>query len=386
MEDATLAPDYDIQINGKSIDVGVRQLIQRVEYESTDGLADVAKVMAINPDNALGNAKTFQPGNEMSIFMGYGGELKHVGRVFLVKQRPQFPTDGMPILNVVGYTKDHKMMDNAPEKSAKVAGKGGRPYKQALHSDAVIDRAYDYGMVAEVDPTSITADFVQKVGMKDYEFVQGLANLTGFIFWVDGDEKGVWTLHFRDPDKTKTSDFQERELTFKYNQGDLSGLLSFQPEMLIKGFETKIKVQAKDYKSGKMMETEVEETGQKSPDIQDTGDPSETLDEPYSTASDMKLYVGDYSFDIISNKKFKTDAEVLAWAKQWFRRQREQFIMAKGTTIGVEDLMARQIHNFEGLGTGYDGKYYFTKVRHICSASDGYICEFDVRKVVPPVE
>lgn len=382
MEDATLAPDYDIQVNGKSIDVGVRQLIQRVEYESTDGIADMAKITAINPDNALGNAKTFQPGNELSIFMGYGGELKHVGRVFLVKQRPQFPSSGMPMLNVVGYTKDHKMMDHAPEKSKKEGGKGGRFYKEAAYSDAVTDRANDYQMTPDVDPTQGAFNFIQKVGLKDYEFVQGLANLTGFVFWVDGDENGKWTLHFKDPE---TLQEQERELTFKYNQGDMSGLLSFQPEMLIKGFDTKIKVQVKDYKSGKLMESEVEETSEQAPDIQDTGDPSEVLDKSYSTASDMKIYVGDYSFDIISNKKFKTDAEVLAWAKQWFRRQRENFILAKGTTIGVEDLMARQIHNFEGLGEGYDGKYYFTRVRHICSSSEGYLCEFDVRKVVPTV-
>ena len=382
MEDATLGPDYDIQINGVSIDVGVRQFIKRVEYESTDGMADVAKVSLINPDNMVVNAKTFAPGNEMSIFMGYGTQLKHIGRVFLVKQRPQFPTDGMPVLNVVGYTKDHKMMDNAPEKSKKVGGKGGRFYKDAAYSDAVTDRANDYGMTPDVDPTTGVVNFIQKVGLKDYEFVQGLANLTGFVFWVDGDENGVWTLHFKDP---ATLQEQERELTFRYNQGDLSGLLSFEPEMLIKGFDTKLKVSVKDFKSGKIMETEVEETNNQSPDVQDTGDPSATLGAEFTTASDVKLYVGDFSFEAIANKKFKTEAEIVEWAKQWFRRQRENFILAKGKTIGVEDLMARQIHVFDGLGEGYDGKYYFTKVRHIQSDTDGYVCEFDVRKVVPTV-
>lgn len=378
----TINPNYDIQVNGVSIPFGIRQFIKRVEYESADGMADVAKIIATNPDDVLSNAKVFQPGNEISIYMGYGSQLKHIGRVGLVKQRPQFPQDGMPMLTAVGYTRDHEMMDNAPEKSKKQKGKGGRHYREAPYSEAVFDRASDYGMSPDIDTTKGVFNYVQKVGLKDYEFVQGLANLTGFIFWVDGDENGVWTLHFRDPERLQE---QDREFTFNYKLGDLSSILSFTPEMLIKDFDTKIKVQTKALKTGLLEEFEIEESNDASPDVEAAGDPTGEIDKPYSTASDIKLYIGDFSFDFIGSKKFRTSQEVLLWARQWFRRMRENFILANGKLIGTEELMARQTHTLKGLGTGYDGKYYFTRVRHIVSDTDGYICEFNARKVVPPV-
>lgn len=380
--DETVAPNYDIQINGVSIDVGIRQFIRRVEYESSDGMADIAKITAINPDGVLSEAKVFQPGNEISIYMGYGSALKHIGRVGLVKQRPRFPEDGMPMLNVVGYTRDHEMMDNAPEKSKKVKGKGGRHYKQAPYSDAVIDRAIDYGFIPQVDHTSGFFNFVQKVGLRDYEFVQGLSNLTGFVFWVDGDEKGKWTLHFKDPTQLKE---QDTEYTFQYNAGDFTSLLSFTPEMLIKDFDTKIKVQAKNTQDGLLKTFEIEESNDASPDVKVIGDPTGELDKPYSTASDIKIYIGDFSFDIIGTKQFKTDQEVLLWARQWFRRMRENFILASGKLIGTEDIMARQTHTLKGVGKAYDGKYYFSRVRHIVADDVGYVIEFNARKVVPPV-
>jgi phage protein D len=377
-----LAPTFAVEIEGKELDYGVTQFVESVEYESADGMADVSRIRAVNPDFLLSNAKVFQPGNEMAIWMGYGTEMEFVGRSIIAKQVPNFPESGMPTIQIVGYTKDSKMMDNEPKKPKKEGGKGGRVFQDVQFSDAVIDRAGDYDFSFEVDTTPDQAhNFIQRPGVSDYEFVMGLANLNGFVFWVEGTEDGEWMLYFVSPDSL--ANFQDKKYTFKYNQGDDSTLLSFQPEFLIKGAITDMEVVVKDNRTGKILKAEVTEESGKSPDVQAAGDPTGEVTDELTTASDVKLFFNDFSFSVNTNRRFKTQKEVEEWAKQWFRRMRENFILSRGRLIGVGNLRARQTHALDGVGNTYNGDYYMTKVKHICSKTQGYVIDFAARKVVP---
>lgn len=376
-----MAPAFSLEVAGTEVEYGVTQFIESVEYESADGIADVMRVRAVNPDFLISDAKVFQPGNEMAVWMGYGTELEFVGRVIIAKQVPNFPQDGMPTIQIVGYTKDSFMMDNEPPKPKKEGGKGGRIFTDALYSDAVNDRASDYDFTPEIDDTEEQPhNFIQKPGISDYAFVKGLANLTGYVFWVDGDEDGVWTLHFIHPDTVP--DLQDKKYTFVYNQADDSTLLTFQPEFLIKGAITDLKVISKDIRTGTVLESEITEESNAAPDV-DASDPTGTVEDTLTTASDVKLFFNNYSFNVNTNRRFKTQAEVEAWAKQWFRRMRENFVLSRGRVIGVGSLRARQTHALDGVGKTFNGDYYFTKVKHICSKDQGYVVDFNARKVVP---
>ena len=55
------------------------------------------------------------PGNEMNFFVGYGTDLKFIGRTVIRKVRPHFPREEIPSMEVIGYTADSKMMDDSPE-------------------------------------------------------------------------------------------------------------------------------------------------------------------------------------------------------------------------------------------------------------------------------
>lgn len=408
----TSAPNFSVKIEGAALPIGVRQLTQRIEYESADGLADCLKLIVWDPDFQMArsapsmgrqngsysgagmrlvDSKIFQPGNEITISFGYGTSLKHIGRAIIQKMRPTYPTNDVPIIEVVAYTKDTVMMDNAPEKSKKVKGKGGRRFKNITYADAVRERAEDYGFRVDVDNTfAPPGDFIQKVGLSDYDFINGLANLTGYVFWVDGDGDG-WTLHFKNPDKLRAADVQDRKYTFKYNMGDYSSLLSFEPEILLQGSVTKLKIQTKDPKTGRLIEVEFKEDNDQAPETRVivSGETlnvvDQALNQPHTTASDIKIFLDDFSFEERSNRTFTTEAELISWGKQWFRRQRENFIMARGATIGTENLMARQTHALVGLGPTLDGDYYFSRVKHIMDSETGYMCDFSCRKVVPPL-
>jgi phage protein D len=420
------APNYDVQINGGSANAALRRLIQSVEFESVDGMADLLRINAVDPIDDNGNmpirdSRIFQPGNEISVFAGYGVRVRHVGRAVVRKLRPIFPQSGVPTVEVIGYSKDATMADNSPEplkerkkplKSAKAQarreaeGKGfkdskaGRRFTDTTYAVAIIERAANYGFDPDVDPTlDPPHDFIQKAGMSDYDFVRGLSNLTGFYFWVDATPDGKWTLHFKNPDTIDAEAFQEKQFTFKYNEGDFSTLLGFEPELAIQGATTKLVVASKDVLTGRLLQVNLQEENDQGPEVkadspQGDGNPfqklfqppqisikANKLDKELTTGTEIKLFLGDFSFDIKSNRTFRNEAELAAWGQSWFRRNRENFVLARATLIGVESLNARQTHRLSGIGTGLSGEYFFTRVRHIINAS-GYVIDANCRKIV----
>jgi phage protein D len=371
-----LAPRYVVEIGSAELSEAIQPFISRVEYESADGMADMAKIVVNNPDYKLQDLKVWQPGNEMSIWLGYGSQLTHIGRVILRRARWNFPDSDMPSVTVSGYTYDAKMMDAEPDKPK------DRRFKDMKYSDivaAVATRDYYYDKLEiDIDDTEDEPkNRHQKAGISDYQVLKGCANLTGYYLWIDGDENGVWTLHFKKPENVLDA-VDQPDLTFRHNNGDLTSLFSFTPELLIQGAKTKLQVQFKHPKTGKVVTQEVEEDLD-SPDVTATDDTSE-VDAEHKAASPIKIFFQDFSFTTETRKRFKTAAEAKAWAVAWFKSQREAFITGQGITIGHDHLRARQIHTLEGIGTTLSGRWYFSRVKHQLSESDGYMCTFNARK------
>ncbi len=374
----SLAPQYAIRVAGQPVRPELARFIQSVEYESVDGIADMAKIRLDNPNFIFTDSKLWQAGNEIQIFLGYG-ETSYVGRVQTVRPVYDYPEgNAMPTVEVIGYTRDHLMMDNAPAESPKP-----KPWPDARIKDILDEKASAYGFETDIDDFTLGRSITQKAGLSDYDLVKGLANLTGYVFWVDADESGKWTLHFRKPDERTglVPEVQEKKFTFRYNFGDSSTLLSFRPEYAIRDVKTKIRVQVRNPDTGRTTEEEIEDDAE-APDLKSTGSPTEETQDTQTTGGAVKLFFGEFSIETISNKPFKSAKEARDWALQWFRRNRENFVTGSGKTIGVETLFARQSHRLEGLGKTLDGDYYFTRVRHIADRSRGYECEIFARKVL----
>jgi phage protein D len=383
-----IAPAYVLEAGKTVLNTGITDLITDVSYESADGMADVMKIRCSNPDFRVSDARVFQPGNEAALWMGYGNNLSFVGRVVIDKVQANFPGGhAMPEITVTGFTRDVQMKDNAPpevkkKKGEKKKGRGGRSFPDSSYADAVESRLSDYGFKTDVEPTksSRPRDLFQKAGMNDYEFVQGLANITGFVFWVEGDEDGNWNAYFLDPEGQKINQLQDKKYTFEYNT-ELATLQAFDAEQVFTGASTKIVYEVHDPKTGKTEKIEIE--------AEDTKFDSQIRQEPYELisgdpvdAARIKLFIGDFSIEVASGKQFKDPADFQAWAAQWFRRNRENFIMARGNIIGTETLRARQTHAIGGVGEVFSGDYYFSRVRHNMSSSGGFITDFNCRKVI----
>lgn len=380
-----LAPAYLIRVQGIEIDKGVTDLIDNVTYESSDGVADMMKVNVHDYNGEISDSKLFSIGNEMELWGGYGPELEYIGAVVIAKNQGMYPDQGMPTMTVTGYTRDSQMVDNSPpevkrKKGSKKKGKGGRVFKDSKYSDAVISRAQDYGFVTDVDPTLDSPhDFMQKSGMNDYEFIQGMSNLTGYVFWVDRSADGRWILHFKNPDIL--SSLQTKKYTFTYRT-EKASLFSFAPEMTFIGSHTKVLAHVKNAKTGKLLKATFED-GKVGGDTAYSGNPDDKIIEPPPSGGGVKLYLGDFSVDVQTTKQFATVQELEQWTKQWFRKNRSNFVIAQGRSIGVETLTARTIHAIKGVATLYDGDYQFDRVKHVFDSEGGYICDWHGRKVLP---
>ena len=428
------APDFNLHVQGAQIPAGVRSLVERVEYESAEGMADIMRIVfrdpryippkGMMPAGSLGSGgsgpgaflslrdvRVFLPGNEIDLWLGYGPNLKHVGRTIIRKVRPSFPRgDEIPSVEVIGYTKDSAMMDSAPiapkpPPKRKKGVRQGRKWTDTTFADCVKDLAEQYGFETTRDGVSTIDDtpdkkkphtFIQKTGLSDYDFIKGLSNITGYFFWVDGTQDGKWYLHFRNPRKLRKAALQDKIYTFTYDQGPNSSLLSFEPELAITGAITKIQARTKDPETGNILDSTFEEEVEETPDplleagrdldLRPIDMEGNVIKGHWTTAQSVRVFINDFSFEAKTTRRFRSQAELVAWARQWFRRHRENFVQSNATMIGVEDVMSRQIHKVSGLGMGLDGEYFFNSVQHVISNSNGYELNVHCRKVVPEMD
>ena len=398
-----IAPIVLIEVEG--VEVGeIYPFLQQVEYESADGMTDMVKIQLSNPDFIISKSKIFQPYNEIRVYFGYGN-ADYIGSAIITRPRISFPPDGMPIVTIKGYTKDWLMMKSDPadkkrrEQQSEAASKAGNKklakaikrinYKDMPINEVVEQIALENFLRGDIDPVDIKeiGNLDRPADVTDYDFVKALSNLTGFYFWVDADFKGNWYLHFRDPNKPL--DIQDKQYTFKYNQGELSTLLTFEPEITFSDKYTEVKAQAFANKFtyeggqwGTIMEQEfVIDDAKSTPDMIYDGDAEGELKSTFEDAEAVQVYVGDFSFKVLPVAHINSPDKLKAFVTSWFQANRNNFIKGQGQVTGLETLMARQIHTLDGLGHPFDGDYYFSKVRHIF-ANNGYICDFTARKVV----
>lgn len=378
-----MAPNYELRIEGLSLSAGVTQFIERVEYESADGLVDMMKISVMNPDSYMSELKLFLPGNEMALWFGYGPDLTFVGRAVIVNVPKRFPRDGMPGLTVTGYTRDHLMMEQQPdpeEEDAKKKAQKKAVWNDFAVSDVVTIMANSYGFQPDVDEApKMKGNFYHSRDMSDFDFVNKLSNLVGYYWWVDGDEDGKWWLHFKSPETVGPS-VQEKVYTFKYNSGDDTTLLAFEPDMFFKDHFTKV-VAELTLPSGRVIRKAFVESKESEWATKPKTE-SELAEDILGTAASIKLYIKDFAISIPATDGIRDEATLEWWADTWIKRHRQEFVSGKGQVIGLESLRARQSHKIKNVDKVSDGSWFFSRVRHIMNSGSGYDCDFSARKEI----
>jgi phage protein D len=384
-------------VQGYKLDERVLQFIDTIEVERSDSIVDQCKLTLTDPNSIISSSKVFAPGNEIDIFMGWK-RVGYMGRFVLMPAKVSFPLDGNQTFDFTGYSRDYFLGESRPETGNAIPQRKGqkRDYP-TMWEDAAIEEILEsianrWGLVLDVDPVKIQpGNVIQGSKTTDLEFLHILGNLTGMVFWIDYDpvlEKS-WILHFKNSDRIFQEQIPLRK--YQYNAGNQSTLLNFEPDVLFQSHWTQLRVQAAirhpllgvignedvlvaiDSKTAEGWELSYEdELLEQIPD--DVEDPS---------AEAIKILIGDYSFRVIPYQEIKSRADLEVWALAWFARNRNEFIIGNGTVIGDNELDCRQVHVLRGLGPMYDGRYYFSRVRHVMQKDRTYQCEFTARKVLP---
>lgn len=385
--------------------------------------------------------KVFQPGNEVELHVGYGRNLRFLARAVLSKHVPVFPEDGVPTLTIKGYDKSQLMMNSMGSKAS--ASKGGKvktgitqattgeqaqlrqavdeddqgePHKESLASDIVAKIAKRYSFETDIDPTDRILKYgdgdgiVQKKGMTDYELIKILSNLSRREFWVDySPEKQAWVLHFK-----KSAEGDQPGYRFVYGAGDKTTLLSFDCEYGLRDNITELVVLAWDedraewisvariqdvdgpdprWRPGGGRQERTKETVSEDPTkklagktkgdrVKQAGEAEAQIKRTLKSATSFRFSAAGAALDVITGRKFRDIQDASDFAYRWFKANKEGFLVGRGKLIGVEDLKARQVHVFEGLGKVLSGAYYIIAANHVLDADGGYRTEFTARKVI----
>lgn len=446
IEGDDLVPVFRLEINGAPLNYDINRLVTAVEYETAVDMADMIKLTIDNPgliDDQFPDwtgHKAFQPGNEVSLYMGYGRADKpdnFIGHAVWTKHLPNFPQEGMPQLTVTGYDLSHKMMDNegpvvsgakntklATKRPVDIADDQGQVFKSILHSEIVARIADLYSMDKDIDATTKRDHVVIKKGRKHFELVKGLANLNNRDFWVDWSYKTRnWTLHWKIKNRGQAAKYILRygadiDRNNQFGANTSGTLLSIEPEYGIRETVSTATILIFDGKNQRWVSAiEIEDAAGPDPIFRAGGGVSQrsavsrrpkppkpgvastakktearsttlkrnaknVITEALDNATSFRIAAGGVSIDVLPpGVRFDNAEDAARYLLRWFQNKQDNFITVKGRTIGIETLRARQVHTLRGMGERLDGDYFFTRVNH-SQAGEYYMCEFNANKVI----
>lgn len=408
-DDNTLNPVCQVEIN-KDPSGWYNKYLLTAEYESYDTAADKMVLVFSNINGVLSDSGLLTIGNEISLYGGYGNNLKHFGRCVIVRVRDLRHREYLPKIEVICFTKDFFMSLNEPRHSKSQAStkkkiRTNRNWDVSDLSEIIKDIAGSYSFDLDIDKASRslmdggtasitkgkkeirTDQIIQPGDVSDLKMCSIIANEIGYLFWVDGDEHGKWTLHFKNPE---TTHIQKVGYDFFWNYGENSDILEFDGEKVLDGVST-LTVQFTDPKTKKLITVEVNALN----DSEQTSVPEHKVsyvefDETETTKdavikepiypNQIWIQIGEVAHKVITNRKFTSIDDVQAWATKWFKESADRFMESEVKVIGSTDIMAFNVVTLKGLGGGWDGDHYIYAAKHNFN-DDGYFTEFSCRKI-----
>ena len=92
------------------------EYLDSAEYESHDTLADKITVIFNNTNGIISDSGIFNVGKEVSMYGGYGNNLKHFGRGVVIRAR-DLRHQEIPKYEIICFSRDYFMGLNEPRHS-----------------------------------------------------------------------------------------------------------------------------------------------------------------------------------------------------------------------------------------------------------------------------
>lgn len=401
-----LAPDFFLDISGKTskgmsqeVWEWIRPLIAEISYEEDEEMSSLLEMKIINQADEGGafgapvdwhavlDSKAFQEGNFIDLYMGYGGIRQFMGRTEILKWMPNFGPDGPTEFEIKAHDARHKMMIGNEFRVKDSTSRRKRKTSYSVPDNEIVKLvARKYGYAADADEPKTkrrTAKGggtvrVQPSGMKDWEFLQKLADINRFDLWVDYDQSLLQSVvHFKERKDIGVGNF-----VFTYN-GEDGSLIEAKPDFSIGDQPTDVEVLFFDRKRKTIERTIISDANPAENVKLTSASPGNMrVRKELTVASRVRFSAFDQVVEVLADRPFKSKKEASTFVINWLKERSRDFLVVKGKVVGVETLRPRQVHEFAGLCTRLNGLYRFTQVKHVMQADSIYHCEFTAHKVL----
>jgi len=334
-----------IKINGIAVSEEFMDALVEVVVDTSLHLPSMFTILLNDADVKWVDDGLFEMGKEVEIEVETGkeqGALK--GQLIkgeITALEPHFSTEGQTTLLVRGYHKFHRLH----------RGKQTRTFLKRK-DDAVVQKiAGEVGLSPEIDPTSVTYDYILQNNQTNMEFLSARAARIGYqVYAAEGK------LYFKKGDAVLG---EGPELSIGEN------LISFQPSLTASRQADKIVVKGWDQKGKKAIVAQAT--------------PNSRLNQGgmTKTGGDMAKSAFGAAEAVITDQPVFLADEATALATGVSNDMNRESVQAEGTCWGDPRVKAGWTVTIKGIGQRFSGKYFVTSATHVYNLS-GYETTFSI--------
>ncbi len=339
-----MKPDFAIYLDGTKLQPEEAAAVLGIRVFQTRNGASAFEIVVSDPDLKWQGKPLFTDCKEVKIELGVPGKLKKIFDGEVTAWRTELERSGPTVIVLRGLDRSHRLM----------RGHKTRTYAQATPLDVARKIAGEAGFTAKVSGGSVdpVKMFRFQANESDFNFLRKMADLEGYLFWIDGQD-----LHFERPTLSSTDD-----CTFSFGED----LKTFLPSANFRKPATKVEVGAwdPDGKAGL--------TGKAA-----SGDELWTVPGGSAGAGLAKFSGTKPTLNLVESQVATQDhADTVA--KAALTRRNLEFITAEVEVQGDPAVKPGAMVNIKKVGV-YSGHYLVTEANHFYDAG-GYACIFYVAR------
>jgi len=341
---ADFKTDFAIHLDGNKLQGEEAGAVLGIRVFQTRSGASAFEVVVSDPDLKWQGKPTFTDCKEVKIELGEAGKLKQVFDGEVTAWRTELERSGPTVLVLRGLDRSHRMM----------RAKKTKTYANASPIDCAKQIAADYGLTPKTraGAPSPVKMFRFQANQTDFEFLRQMADLEGYMFFIEGSE-----LHFERPQIPSNDD---AEFTFGEQ------VKTFLPVANFRKPSASVEVGAWDV-SGKGQLNGTAQTGDELwavPGVK----PGAELAKFTSSKPEVSLV----------ESQVGTQEHADTVAKAALTKRAMQFITAEVEVQGNPVVRPGALVNIKKVGA-YSGHYLVTEANHFYDAA-GYNCIFYVAR------
>ena len=343
-DDSRMKTDFAVHLDGNKLQGEEAGAVLGIRVFQTRSGASAFEIIVSDPELKWQGKPTFTDCKEVKIELGPTGKLKKVFDGEVTAWRTELERSGPTVLVLRGLDRSHRMM----------RAKKTKTYANASPIDCATQIAGQYGLTAKTragSPRPVKT-FRFQANQSDYEFLRSMADLEGFMFWIEGTE-----LHFERPQIPSNDDAE-----FSFGED----VKTFLPVANFRKPAVAVEVGAWDV-TGKAELTGTAQTGDELWSVPGVK-PGANLAKFTSTKRELSL--------VESRVATQEHADTVAKAALTWRAM--EFITAEVEVEGDPKVKPGALVNIKKVGP-YSGHYLVTEANHFYDAA-GYNCIFYVAR------